>query len=693
MLLDYYGLREQPFGVTPDPRFLYSSPARQEALAALLYGIEMGRGFLALVGPPGTGKTTLLFQLLDQLQGSARTAFLFQTQCDSREFFRYLLDDLGIEPREQNLAQMHAQLNEALLAEARAGRRFVMIIDEAQNLDDSVLETVRLLSNFETVRAKLLQIILAGQPRLADKLASPGLLQLRQRISILSHLDPFSAAETSEYIAHRLRVAGYEGPPLFSVEARAIISARSRGIPRDINNLCFNALSIGCVLGKKVIDSAVMQEVLRDLDLGPLVSHPLGAHRVPASPLGAAVVPFAEPPAADPPAAQRAVGGANPLPRMSQLLDPGNSLASSSVVARKATAPSAIESDVSPAVAGQPNPAAPSLPRTSTDATLPSSAPRSPRVMVSRLAKPPRAPVSPARTSPSRRLGWLWSVAVLIVLGVFAAGYWYWVKFRPSTRQAPGATVSASTASLTSAGTSKPDAAVAAPVAPGRAPDAAPGSDLQPQTREPKPIVPSAPASRARSAPVQRPGRAPASSGLPASLKAAPAGRSPSRRAAQAASGSRPRVATGSSRPSPTLVALREEDQTADDTGRGTPPANAGSRKADGTTVVSQASGPSTSGQVLVLSRAANLQMPQLIAQRLPQYPRPARQAGVEGVVRMVCLVGREGSVEEADIVSGPPLLRDAALEAVMRWRFKPALLNGVPVEVQVQTDVKFSLR
>ncbi len=267
MFLNYYGLKEQPFGVTPDPRYLYENPARREALATLIYGIEQSRGFLALVGAPGMGKTTLLFQLLDQLRDSARTAFLFHTQCNSRELFRYLLADLGIEPRDENPDQMHARLNDMLLAEAKAGRHCVVIIDEAQNLDESTLEAVRLLSNFETPRAKLLQIILAGQPRLAEKLASPGLLQLRQRISQLAHLEPFSTAETSEYIEHRLGVAGRKGPPIFAPKALALIASISQGIPRNINTLCFNALSLGYALRKQVIDREVVQEVASDLSL------------------------------------------------------------------------------------------------------------------------------------------------------------------------------------------------------------------------------------------------------------------------------------------------------------------------------------------------------------------------------------------------------------------------------------------
>jgi type II secretory pathway predicted ATPase ExeA len=273
MFLDFYGLKEQPFGVTPDPHFLYLGASHREALASLSYGVKTGRGLLALIAPPGMGKTTLLFRFLEHLRRSARTVFLFQTQCDSKGLLHYLLGDLGIKTPGQDLVTMHDQLNAVLLEEARAGRRFVLVIDEAQNLDDAVLETARLLSNFETPNEKLLQIVLAGQPQLAEKLERPELLQLRQRISIWGHLEPFSPAEVNDYINHRLRVAGCSAIPLFTSAAVEEISVSSQGIPRNINNLCFNALSLGCALGCQQIDADLVDEVAADLELSLLTDH------------------------------------------------------------------------------------------------------------------------------------------------------------------------------------------------------------------------------------------------------------------------------------------------------------------------------------------------------------------------------------------------------------------------------------
>jgi general secretion pathway protein A len=267
MYLKYFGFREQPFGVTPDPRFLYLSAAHREALASLYYGVEANRGFLGLIAKPGMGKTTLLFHLLEKFRSSARTAFLFQTQCTSREFMRFLLAELGYQDDGQDFVRLHEEFNRRLLQEARAGNRFIVVIDEAQNLSPEVLETVRLLSDFETPRAKLLQIILSGQPELATKLASAGLAQLRQRISIVNQLEPLPTWEIKNYVEHRLQIAGYEGDPLFTSEALAQIAEFTEGNPRNVNNFCFNALSLACALRQKTVDSAVVQEVISDLDI------------------------------------------------------------------------------------------------------------------------------------------------------------------------------------------------------------------------------------------------------------------------------------------------------------------------------------------------------------------------------------------------------------------------------------------
>lgn len=267
MFLDFYRFREQPFGVTPDPRYLYLSPSHREALASLLYGMETERGFLSLVAEPGLGKTTLLFQLLIRLKAYVHSAFLFQTQCDSRELLHYLLDDLGLDCHDRDIVRMHAELNNFLYRETSAGKQVVVFIDEAQNLSDTALETVRLLSDFESPGKKLLQIILAGQPGLAHRLSHPELTQLRQRISVQARLDPLTPLEVVGYIQHRLQVAGYTGTGLFTPGAFTEIGQRSRGIPRLINNLCFNALSIGCATGSDRITAEMVQEAASDLSL------------------------------------------------------------------------------------------------------------------------------------------------------------------------------------------------------------------------------------------------------------------------------------------------------------------------------------------------------------------------------------------------------------------------------------------
>jgi type II secretory pathway predicted ATPase ExeA len=274
MFLDYYGLKEQPFGMTPDPAYLYASRTHSAALASLSIGIDDNRGFLALIAKPGMGKTTLLYQLLEDLRDSTRTVLVSQTQCTSRELIEYILYDLGVDVKGMGLVAMHGQLNEILFEELLAGKRFVLVVDEAQNLDDSVLETVRMLSNFETHNAKLLQIILAGQPGLAAKLAQPQLSQLRQRISVLSHLEPFTTVEAGLYIEHRLKVAGSRGEPIFDSGSIALIARQSQGIPREINNLCYHSLFLSYSRGLRTVTAKIAQEAMESLDLESLAPAP-----------------------------------------------------------------------------------------------------------------------------------------------------------------------------------------------------------------------------------------------------------------------------------------------------------------------------------------------------------------------------------------------------------------------------------
>jgi type II secretory pathway predicted ATPase ExeA len=277
MFLDFYGLREQPFGVTPDPAYLYVSRTHCEALVSLSNGIEDNRGFFALIAEAGMGKTTLLYQLMEELRDTSRTVLLFQTQCNCREFIEYILHELAVDVKGMSLVAMHGKLNEILFEELLAGKRFVLIVDEAQNLDDSVLETVRMLSNFETHNTKLLQIILAGQPQLALKLTQPRLTQLRQRISVLGRLEPFNAEETGHYIEHRLKVAGHRGDPIFDPASISQIARLSQGIPRKINNLCYNSLFLAYTRRHLTVTAPVVKEAGARLDMEFFNPKPLAA--------------------------------------------------------------------------------------------------------------------------------------------------------------------------------------------------------------------------------------------------------------------------------------------------------------------------------------------------------------------------------------------------------------------------------
>jgi general secretion pathway protein A len=281
MYMDLYGLREQPFGVTPNPRFLYFSSMHRVALTSLVNSVCERRGFSVLIAKPGMGKTSLIMQLLYLLKDSARTAFLFQSHGSTREFLSALLLDIEAPADSDDLADMQRALNAAVLREARENRQLVIVVDEAQNLSDETLEAIRLLSNFENPETKLLHIIFAGQPALSTKLNSPQLSQLRQRISVATHLAPLTREQVSEYVERRLAIAGHTGEPVFTPDALDFVAQISEGIPRNINNLCFHALSLGNAGRLPLLDLSVVQRAARALELksgGPARNHVSAAH-------------------------------------------------------------------------------------------------------------------------------------------------------------------------------------------------------------------------------------------------------------------------------------------------------------------------------------------------------------------------------------------------------------------------------
>jgi type II secretory pathway predicted ATPase ExeA/outer membrane protein OmpA-like peptidoglycan-associated protein len=271
-LIDHFGLQENAFGVTPDPRFLFLSHTHREALAALVNGINCDFGFQLLVAQPGMGKTTLLFNFLEQFRSTSHTAFLFQSQPNPCELLQSVLLELGTNSEETSIRKLSEQLNQVLARAARERKRVIVVLDEAQNLDFAVLESLRQLSNFETTTIKLMQVVLAGQPQLAKRLGLPEQEQLRQRISSIGRLSPLTVGETLAYIDHRLATAGYKGDGLFTEDAVRNIWEHSRGVPRSINTLCFNAMLLGLAENAKLIDELIVKEAVRDLDLDSLLT-------------------------------------------------------------------------------------------------------------------------------------------------------------------------------------------------------------------------------------------------------------------------------------------------------------------------------------------------------------------------------------------------------------------------------------
>jgi general secretion pathway protein A len=267
MYREYYGLLRSPFEMTPDPSFLYLGEAHREGMATLVYGVNSGKGFVMLTGEVGTGKTTLLHALLGQLDSQTRSAFIFNPRLNPLDFFRMLFEELEIEATGRSKAEYLLTLNQFLIERLEKNEQTLLIVDEAQNLSAEMLEEIRLLSNLETPKSKLIQIMLVGQPELKDMLRRPELRQLKQRIALSHHLRPFDEVETREYVEDRLRKAGYTGRRLFKRSALKELHAVTGGTPRLINSVCDSALLIGFAKQMTALDASVIREVAADLEL------------------------------------------------------------------------------------------------------------------------------------------------------------------------------------------------------------------------------------------------------------------------------------------------------------------------------------------------------------------------------------------------------------------------------------------
>jgi general secretion pathway protein A len=266
MYKEYYHLKENPFNVTSDPHFLYMSRRHKEALSSLIYGIKERKGFIEITGDIGTGKTTLCRALLNQLDSKTKTAFILNPRLSEIQFIRAVIDDFGIKVKNNSKADMIKALNAFLIGELSSGNNVVLIVDESQNLKKNLLEEIRLLSNLETEKEKLFQIVLVGQPELREKLASPELAQLRQRIAVRYHVLPLEKKDVENYIAHRLEIAGSSGDISWNDEAIDEIYSYSKGVPRLINIACDRSMLLGYVRNVKKFDRDIILEAVSEIE-------------------------------------------------------------------------------------------------------------------------------------------------------------------------------------------------------------------------------------------------------------------------------------------------------------------------------------------------------------------------------------------------------------------------------------------
>jgi general secretion pathway protein A len=270
MYKEFYGLREYPFNMTPDPQFLFLSHNHRIALDVLRFGIRDRKGFLVITGEIGAGKTTVCRSLLRSLDANTKTALVLNPTLSDSQILRAICDEFRLQPAKTTKKDLYDTINAFLLRELAANHNVALIIDEAQNLKPRVLEQIRLLSNLETEKEKLLQIILVGQPELGRLLQRDDLVQLKQRVALRHHIPPLAWEEVGEYIRHRLEVAGGDGRIQWTDGALLLIRRYSRGVPRLINVICDKALMAGYVAESFTIDAGFVQRAIEDLEGEPV---------------------------------------------------------------------------------------------------------------------------------------------------------------------------------------------------------------------------------------------------------------------------------------------------------------------------------------------------------------------------------------------------------------------------------------
>ncbi len=651
-VFEYYGLKDQPFGVTPNPRYFFATSVHREALASLLCGIEYQAGFAALISEPGMGKTSLLFDLMARYSLSAHTAFIFNTQCRSDELLRSIADELNIQTTGSDIVQLHSDFRTFLVSQSRPNP-VLLILDEAQNLDDSVLESVRLLSDFETADRKLLHIILAGQPQLAEKLSRPCLSQLLQRIMMISRLRPLSPAESAEYIAHRLSVAGYKGRQLFSPGALAEIAERSGGVPRSINRICFNALLLGYAQEKELLDEYLIREVVSDLELSPSMAEQVKkpsicVESVPSTstPQASSRVPQAKDQAErkrSVPIAPTSPTGTRPQPVQAQPV------------------PSSMISGRKPAVAL--DTARREMSGTGTGVSQSASG----RV----------------RHNQSRGLNGTLVHLMEGTRGAFVLG-------------ASGLTLgfvlllpTPVIESSASASQSEPLETTALQTVPGGAERTSPPPRTEQKSSDS--LVTAQPLQTDPAKDMVERVHSTSNSRYLASEEH-PSKAQPGLKADQAVSapiaieqGAKPSTPETAEMVAPTLPYTSGHGEPSGLLLRSLPVV------LPGTPTVSSAAQPSAT-QGLAAS-PANFDLghePQLISMSQVRYPQFAKAAGIQGRVSMKVYVRENGKVEDVKVLDGNPILAWAAMNAVRNWRYKPYMVNGRPVPFHVDVSINF---